>query len=203
MVLISWELLICCTNILFYNSLSKNFCPHYAAQSIGGIFFLSLGLCHWVVLCAWDGQPARWRRRGVTAAVNSKPWPSRFDNLETDRGIKKLPLLCTEIYNFTCGVLSIYMSKMTLDRPNCFGRIQIVLVGSKSFCSGPNHFVWVQIILVRFKLEFCSLIFIIWTCPKWFETDQNKMDWFKMIVTWPKWLLLNQDDSVYPKSLEG
>jgi hypothetical protein len=40
---------------------------------------------------------------------------------------------------------------MILDRPNCFGRVQIVLVVSKSFWLGPNHFGWVQIILVGSK----------------------------------------------------
>ena len=42
--------------------------------------------------------------------------------------------------------LSFYRSKMVLDRPNCFGQVQIVLV--------------------MFKLHFSRLIFIIWTQPK-------------------------------------
>ena len=39
---------------------------------------------------------------------------------------------------------------MILDRPNCFGRIQIILVGSKSFWLGPNHFGQVQIRFLQF-----------------------------------------------------
>ena len=35
-------------------------------------------------------------------------------------------------------VLSFFRSKMILDRSNCFGQVQIVLVGSKSFCSGSS-----------------------------------------------------------------
>ena len=32
----------------------------------------------------------------------------------------------------------------------------------------PNWFGQIQIILIRFKLDFSGLIFIIWTCAKWF-----------------------------------
>ena len=35
--------------------------------------------------------------------------------------------------------LSFYRSKMILDHPNCFGRVRIVLVGSKSFWSGSKN----------------------------------------------------------------
>ena len=55
--------------------------------------------------------------------------------------------------------LSFYRSKMILDRPNCFGQVQIDLVMSKSFWSGPNHFGQVQ-------LDYSGLFFIIWNCPK-------------------------------------
>ena len=34
--------------------------------------------------------------------------------------------------------VSFYRTKMILDRPNCFGRVQMVLVGSKSFWSHSN-----------------------------------------------------------------
>ena len=44
--------------------------------------------------------------------------------------------------------------------------ISIVLDGSKLFWSGPNRFVWVQIILVMFKLDFSGMIFMIWTRTK-------------------------------------
>ena len=36
--------------------------------------------------------------------------------------------------------LSFYGSKIILDRPNCFGRVQNVLVESKALWSDPNHF---------------------------------------------------------------
>ena len=71
--------------------------------------------------------------------------------------------------------------------PKLFWIVQIVVVGSKSFWLVPNHFGRVQIILVRFKLDFYWLIFTIWTCPKWFEPDQNKLGPSKTIGTRPKW----------------
>ena len=63
--------------------------------------------------------------------------------------------------------LSFYRSKIILDRPNCFGQVQNILV--------------------KFKLDFSLLTFIIWTCPKWFWPDQNKLDLSKTIGTRPKW----------------
>ena len=59
--------------------------------------------------------------------------------------------------------------------PKWFWTVQIVLDGYKLFWLGPNCFGRVQIILVRFKLDFSRLIFIIWTCPKWFECGQNEL----------------------------
>jgi hypothetical protein len=38
----------------------------------------------------------------------------------------------------TANALSFYSSKIILDRPNSFGWVQIVLVGSNSFWSGSN-----------------------------------------------------------------
>ena len=55
--------------------------------------------------------------------------------------------------------LSFYWSKMILDHPNCFGRMQIVLVGSELFWLDLNNFGQVPIILFWTK-------FIIRTCPK-------------------------------------
>ena len=76
------------------------------------------------------------------------------------------------VYNYIKTVssysLSFYRSKMILDHPNCFVRIQIVLVGSKSFWSGPNHFGQVQI-------RFNCTIPIIWTSPK--NLDGSKLFW--------------------------
>ena len=57
--------------------------------------------------------------------------------------------------------LSFYESKMILDRPKCFGRDQIILV--------------------KFKLKFYGLTFIIWTYPKWFQPNQNELDPSKLI----------------------
>jgi hypothetical protein len=74
-----------------------------------------------------------------------------------------------------------------------FWTIQIVLDGCKLFWWGLNCFGQVQIILVRFKIDFSGLIFIIWTCPKWFGPDQKK--W-----THPKWLVLDQNNLNGPKS---
>ena len=57
-------------------------------------------------------------------------------------------------------------------------------VPSKLLWTGTNCFVQVQIILVRLKLDFSGLIFIIWTCPKWFGPDQNKLYRSKTISTY-------------------
>ena len=64
---------------------------------------------------------------------------------------------------------------MIFDRPNCFGQLQIVL-------SGPNSFGRIQIILVRFKLLFPGLIFIIWTRPKQIRRVQN--EWYSTKMIW-------------------
>ena len=77
--------------------------------------------------------------------------------------------------------LSFYRSKMIFDRPNCFGRVQVVLIRSKLFWLDHN-----QIILVTFKLNFSALSFIIWTCLKWFGPHQNKLDSSRTIGTRPK-----------------
>ena len=45
--------------------------------------------------------------------------------------------------------------------------------GPKWFWNGTNWFRWVQIILIRFNLDFYGLFLIILTCPKSFEPDQN------------------------------
>ena len=60
--------------------------------------------------------------------------------------------------------------------PKWICTVQIILFEYKSFWSGPNRFGLVQSILVRVRLEFSGLLFIIWTyCPKWFGIDQNKL----------------------------
>ena len=68
-----------------------------------------------------------------------------------------------------------YGSKMILDRPNCFGWVQIVLVGSNSFWSGPNHFGQVQIIKISPEKSNLNLTKIIWIRPKQFGLDQKNL----------------------------
>ena len=58
---------------------------------------------------------------------------------------------------------------MILDHPNCFGQLQIVLVGSKPFWSGPNHFGQVQIRLLWTNLYNLDP-------TKISEPDQNELD---------------------------
>ena len=54
-----------------------------------------------------------------------------------------------------------YWSKIILDRPNYFARIQSVLVESNLFWQSSSHFDHVQTRLFW-------TIFLIWTCPKRF-----------------------------------
>ena len=46
--------------------------------------------------------------------------------------------------------------------------------GKKWCCWKLTVLLWVQIILIRFKLGFSGLIFTIWTCPKWFGTIEGQ-----------------------------
>ena len=46
----------------------------------------------------------------------------------------------------------------------------------------PNRFSWVQIILVRLKLDFYGLLFIIWTRPKLIGPIQ--IDWHLTKIIW-------------------
>ena len=62
----------------------------------------------------------------------------------------------------------------------------LVLLWVQNDWMGKNCFGRVQIILVRFKLDFSGLIFIIWTCPKLFWPNQNKLDPTKTICIHPK-----------------
>ena len=81
---------------------------------------------------------------------------------------------------------TIQFMKILMPCPS-FGRVQIVLIGSKSFWSGPKDFGQVQKILVRFKLDCSGLTFLILTCLKWFWPNQNKSDPSKTMGTRPKW----------------
>ena len=76
--------------------------------------------------------------------------------------------------------------KSFLDRPNCFWRVQIVLVRSKSFWLGPNHFGQVQIRLFWTNFYNSDLSRMIWTRPKWFGPNQNNFYSSKTI-----WLVQN------------
>ena len=81
--------------------------------------------------------------------------------------------------------LSFYRSKMIFDRPNCFGRVQVVLVGYKLFWSGPNcfgqvsgpsHFGQVQIKLFWTSFYNLDLSKMIWTQPKRIGTRPKLLD---------------------------
>ena len=69
--------------------------------------------------------------------------------------------------------LSFYRSKMIFDRPNCFGRVQVVLIRSKLFWLDHNHFGHVQIKLFCTKFYNLDLSKIIWIWPKWIGPVQN------------------------------
>ena len=81
------------------------------------------------------------------------------------------------------NTLSFYRSKMILDHPNCFGWLQIVLVGSNPFWSGPNHFGQVQIRLFWTNFYSLDLSKMIWNWPKQIGPGQNDWYWTKMIWT--------------------
>jgi hypothetical protein len=70
--------------------------------------------------------------------------------------------------------------------PEWFLTTQYFLIGKKMFWSDPKRFGQVQIILVKFKLDFYGLIFIIWTQPKWSGPNQNELDLTKINWTRPK-----------------
>jgi hypothetical protein len=65
--------------------------------------------------------------------------------------------------------------------PKWFWTVQIVLDLSKLFWSCPNRFGRVQIILVRYKLDFSGLFFLL------LGTVPNDLDPTKTIGTQPKW----------------
>ena len=56
-------------------------------------------------------------------------------------------------YRVLINALSFYRSKMILDCLNCFGLVQIGLVGSNLFWKGPNYFGQVQIRLFFYNLD--------------------------------------------------
>ena len=66
---------------------------------------------------------------------------------------------------------------MILDRPNCFGRIQIVLVGSKLYYFGQ-----VQIRLFWTNFYNLDLSEMISTRPKQIEPVQN--NWYSTKMIW-------------------
>jgi hypothetical protein len=107
---------------------------------------------------------------------------------------------CKSLVGKFPSILKLILMPYLSIGPKWFWTVQIVLVRSKSFWLVPNHFGRVQIILVRFKLYFYLLFFIIWTCPKWFEPDQNDLNPTKTNWACPKWLVLDQTDLDGPKS---
>ena len=78
--------------------------------------------------------------------------------------------------------LFFYRSKVILDRPNCFGRIQIILVGSESFWLGSNNFGQVQIRFLLTNFYNLDLSKMIWTRPKQIGPVQN--DWYSTKMIW-------------------
>ena len=78
--------------------------------------------------------------------------------------------------------------------PKWFWTVQIILVEFQLFWMCPICFGWDQIILARFKKS------LIWTWPKWFGPDQNKLDLTETNWTPPKLLVLDQNDLDGPKS---
>ena len=100
------------------------------------------------------------------------------------------------------NVLSFYRSKMISDHPNWFGRLQIILVGSKLFWSGPNHFDQVQIRLLWYSLynldptktiltqpKQIRPVLTICTQPKWFGRSKT----IKEQDIWVLWKCKNKD----------
>ena len=70
---------------------------------------------------------------------------------------------------------------MILDHPNYFGRVPIVLVMSKSFWLGPNHFGQVHIRLLWTNFYNLDLYKMIWTRPKQIGPVQDDSYSTKMI----------------------
>ena len=93
----------------------------------------------------------------------------------------ELNLNCQSPLKYT-NALSFYSSKMTLDCPNHFGRVPIVLVGSKSFWSGPKHFGQGQIRLFWANFYNLDLTKMIWTQPKQIRPVQNY--WYSTKMIW-------------------
>ena len=71
---------------------------------------------------------------------------------------------------------------MILDCPNCFGQVQLILIGSKLFWSGPNHFGHVQIRFFWTNFYNLNLSKTIWTQPKRIEPVQNV--WYSTKIIW-------------------
>jgi hypothetical protein len=70
-----------------------------------------------------------------------------------------------------------------LDRPNCFRRLEIILIGSKLFWLGPNHFDQVQIRLFWTIFYNLDLSKMIWTQLKQIVSVQNDLGGPKSFLT--------------------
>ena len=82
---------------------------------------------------------------------------------------------------------------MIFDRPNCFGRVKVVLIRSKLFWSRPNHFGHVQSKLFWTKFYNLDLSKMIWTRQKRIGPVKNNRYSTKII-----WMVQNYLDG--PKS---
>ena len=85
-------------------------------------------------------------------------------------------VLAALLYVISTYALSFYWSKIILDRPNCFGRVQIDLVRSISFWSGPNHFDQVEIRLFWTNFYNLDLSKSIGSQPKLFGWSKIILD---------------------------
>ena len=111
------------------------------------------------------------------------PWPGvqiprRFYCIKSKNQLYQILPYHDHIY-----ALSFYGSKIILDRPNYFGWLPIILDGSNSFWTGPNHFGQFQITKTSPEKSNWNLTKMIWTCPKQIGPDQNNLYITKMI--WP------------------
>ena len=117
-----------------------------AAKNSSDFHYLGHAMKFWNVIYNWADAGY------VLSKGTLDKMMQKFDSDEAcDKGVQGRPKwrngrLAISIFILYLYALSFYRSKMILDHPNCFGRVQIILV--------------------RFKLDFCGLTFIIWTCQK-------------------------------------